>query len=158
MLALLKPSRWFSRPPAPSMFSLENIERVEGDLLCLPQVEMPLVHRFGPGVYLREITMPAGAIVIGHEHLTEHFNIVLEGSARVVMDGQTYTITAPAVFKSSPGVRKVLYITEKMRWMTVHPTAETDVETLESQLVRKSETFRAHEILTALETLNEISE
>lgn len=117
------------------------IERVEENLLHLPQIGMPLTHRFAPGVYLREIFMPAGTFVIGHEHKTEHFNIVLTGRARVLVDGVVREVGAGEVFVSKPGVRKVLYILENMRWQTVHPTDETDISKLEELLIIKSPSF-----------------
>jgi len=129
--------------------TLADIERVEGELLALPQVDMPLTHLFAPGVYLRVIDMPKGTFVIGHEHRTEHFNIVLAGRARVLVDGVVMEIKAPAVFVSHAGVRKVLEIIEDMRWATIHPTAGLDdcqnVERLEDHLRIKSETFLRHE-------------
>ena len=48
----------------------------------MPQVECPLKHYFAPGVYLREIFMPAGSVVIGKIHKTEHFNIIQKGCSR----------------------------------------------------------------------------
>lgn len=132
----------------------DGIERVESELLKLPQVDCPLVHRFAPGVYLREIFMPAGIFVIGHEHKTEHFNIVTEGCARVMMDGVAEVISAPCTFVSGAGVRKVLYIEQDMRWITVHPTNETDLEKLEAELIVKSPSFMQHlDDLKALQKL-----
>ncbi|HXJ71999.1 MAG TPA: hypothetical protein VNM37_04060 [Candidatus Dormibacteraeota bacterium] len=129
--------------------TLADIERVEGELLALPQISMPLQHLFAPGVYLRIIDMPRGTFVIGHEHKTEHFNIVLAGRAHVLVDGVVTDIKAPAVFVSQAGVRKVLHIVEDMKWATVHPTAGIDdcqnIERLEDQLRIKSETFLGHE-------------
>ena len=116
----------------------QQIEHAEARLLNLPQVDMPLVHRFAPGVYFREITMPAGTFIIGQEHRTRHFNVVLSGRARVMIDGKVEEISAPSVFVSEPGVRKVLFIQETMRWATIHATNETDVPTLERVLVRRS--------------------
>lgn len=123
---------------------MECIEQVEKRLLQFPQVQTPLTHRFAPHVYWREIEMPAGCIVIGHRHKTEHFNVVLTGRARVMMDGVVEEIVAPTVFVSKPGVRKVLYILETMRWATVHPTDETDQDRLVDELVIKSETYLQH--------------
>ena len=85
--------------------------------------------------------MPEGTFIIGHEHKTRHFNVVLTGRAAVMMDGEVREIIAPATFVSEPGVRKILYIREDMRWQTIHPTDETDVEKLEDQLVVKSASF-----------------
>jgi quercetin dioxygenase-like cupin family protein len=116
----------------------EDIERAEARLVNLPQVDLPLVHRFAPGVYFREVTMPVGTFIIGQEHRTRHFNVVLSGRARVMIDGKVEEIRAPSVFVSEPGVRKVLFIQETMRWATIHATTETDVPTLERVLVRRS--------------------
>jgi hypothetical protein len=118
-----------------------HLEAMEAELLKHPQVEAPLTHHFSPGVYLREVFMPAGSIIIGHEHTTEHFNIVLSGTAQVVIDGKMSRIVAPCVFPSGVGVRKALLIEQDMRWLTVHPTDETDLEKLEAKLIRKSEVF-----------------
>ena len=124
--------------------TLENIEQIEARMLDLPQVDCPLTHIFTPGSYYREILMPAGAFVIGHRHKTEHVNIVLSGKASVLCDGQMMHIEAPYVFVSKPGVRKLLYIRETMRWATVHPTNETDLQKLEAELIEKSGAYLEH--------------
>ncbi len=128
----------------------DQIESLEKELLNLPQVECPLKHNFAPGVYMREITMPAGSFVIGHEHLTEHFNVVLTGKARVMIDGVIEDLVAPCYFISKPNVRKVLYIVEEMKFATIHPTNETSVEVLENTLIRKSNSFIKYEEAKAL--------
>ena len=133
----------------------EQIEAIEEQLLNFPQVECPLKHNFAPGVYMREITMPAGSLIIGHEHLTEHFNVVLTGKARVMIDGVIEDLIAPCYFISKPNVRKVLYILEEMKFATIHPTEETSVDVLESTLVRKSNCFIKHEeAIKLLESIN----
>ena len=132
-----------------------QIEAVEGACLDLPQIDCPLVHKFAPGVYLREIFMPRGTFIIGHEHRTEHFNIVLSGRARVMMEGKVHEIMGPCTFVSKPGVRKVLLILEDMRWATVHPTHETDLHALEDELIVKSQTFLEHESMEMLARLQQ---
>ena len=122
-----------------------GIERVEAMCLGAPQTEMPLEHKFAPGVYVREIFMPKDTFVIGHEHKTEHFNVVLSGRAKVLVDGKcVQLIEAPAVFISKPGVRKVLRIYEDMRWMTIHPNPEDEqrIDVLEDVLVVQSQSFK----------------
>jgi hypothetical protein len=129
----------------------DQIEAVEQKLLQLPQIDCPLVHRFAPSVYMREVTMPVGSFVIGHEHNTEHFNVVLTGKARVMIDGMVEDIVAPCVFVSKPSVRKILFIVEEMKWATVHPTEETNLEVLDSVLITKSNAFVAHAEVKAME-------
>lgn len=121
--------------------SAAQLERLEAAMLRAPQVDTPVTHRHAPGVYLREVCMPAGSVIIGHKHKTEHFNIVLTGSARVLIDGELSHIKAPCVFSSGVGVRKALLIETEMRWLTVHPTDETDLAKLETALIEKSEAF-----------------
>lgn len=114
---------------------------------CEKAIDTPLKHHFLPGLYIREILMPVGpggTVIIGHLHKTRHFNIVLKGKARVLIDGKVRTIEAPAVFVSEPGVRKVLNILEDMTWCTVHLTSETDVAKLEEELVDKTNHFLAN--------------
>jgi hypothetical protein len=138
-----------------------RIEEVEGQLLPLQQREMPLVHHFAPGIYTREILMPRGTFVIGHKHKTKHFNVVLTGRAIVMMDGVSHHIAAPCIFVSEPGVRKVLYIVESMRWATIHtnPDDETCVEVLEDRLIEQSATYKAHmEDMKQLKELAEVAQ
>ncbi len=125
---------------------LQRIEAIEKTMLNAPQIDVPLHHAFAPNVYLRQVTMPKGAVIIGHQHKTEHFNIVLSGRASVYMEGEMHEIVAPSIFKSSAGVRKVLFIHETMVWATVHPTSETNLDKLDEELIIKSESFQQHQI------------
>ena len=103
-----------------------------------PQVECPVKHHFSPGLYMREIFMPAGTIVIGKVHKTEHFNIIVKGAAYIVHDdGSHEELIAPTVFVSKAGVQKVLVITEDMVWMTTHVTEETDVQKIEDMIIEQ---------------------
>ena len=103
------------------------------------QVECPLLHDFAPGVYNRTMFMPKGTFVIGKTHKTKHFNVVLTGVAKVMIDGEIEEIRAPHMFVSEAGVKKVLYILEDMTWMTIHPTEKTDLDELEKELVYSQE-------------------
>lgn len=121
----------------------QEIRSVASQLEQCKQVPCPVTHHFSPGMYLREIFMPAGTFVVGHEHKTQHQNIVLTGRARVLMEGRISEIAAPCVFESGPGVQKVLYIIEDMRFITVHANPEdcTDVVKLEEQLLNLEPEF-----------------
>lgn len=139
--------------------SNNEIERVEGQLLTaqrmgnIPTVEIPLKHRFAPGVYLREVFMPAGSFVIGHEHKTEHFNIIVQGVASVMMGGKLFLLNAPHTVVSGPGVRKVLYIHEDCIWQTVHANPDNirDLAKLDEMFVRHSPSYHIH--ISELEAL-----
>src|SRR3972149_7843487 len=121
-----------------------KIEQVESRLLELPQVECSVVHHFGPGIYIREVTLPAGTLAIGHAQKFDHLNIMLTGAVAMVGDdGQTKILRAPMIFVGKPG-RKLGYILETCVWQNVYATDERDIDKLESMFLDKSTTWQAH--------------
>jgi hypothetical protein len=130
-------------PPTPDLFAglpdipfKQKVHALARYMRDLEQTPLPVKHHFSPGLYMREIFMPAGTIVIGKIHKTEHFNILVSGACLIVHDDDhREELRAPMVFVSKPGVQKVLYITEDMTWMTTHVTHETDLKKLEALLI-----------------------
>ena len=128
----------------------ERVESVEGKMLAHPMAKLAkdyhVEHRFSDGVYVRQILMPRGDTVIGAKHRTRHLNIIQQGRAAVIMDGELQIIQAPMIFESAPGVRKVLHILDgPMIWATVHVTTERDLDKLQEQLIEHSQTFLEYE-------------
>lgn len=140
----------------------DKIEEVEAKILKMPEAKLAkdyrVDHHFAPGVYYRQIYMPAGDLIIGMQHRTSHLNVILQGSAAVMMDGVMHFIKAPYVVKSEAGVRKILYIQEDMIWATVHPTTETDLVKLEHELIDKSASFKAFEEMNQMKAMIEKGE
>lgn len=104
-------------------------------MMDMQQVECPLTHYFAPGIYVREIFMPADTNIIGKIHKTEHLNVVLQGRVAVIHEGGAFdVITAPYTFTSKAGVGKALYIYEDCVWQTIHATDLRDINALEELL------------------------
>lgn len=119
----------------------EKIKAIEPLMLDMPQVACPVTHHFGPGVCIREVTMPAGTMAIGHHQNFAHMNNFIKGKVLMLMDdGTTKEISAPMTFVGEPG-RKIGYIIEDMVWQNIYPTNETDVETIEKTYLTKSTEF-----------------
>jgi len=93
----------------------------------------PLKHWLSPGIYAREIHLPAGTVVVGKIHRHRHFNIISKGSISCYTEFGLETHTAPASFISEPGTKRVVHTHEDAIWTTIHPnpTNETDLATLE---------------------------
>lgn len=123
----------------------EQINALEAELLPLNRERLPVKHMFCKGVYCREIYMPKGTLAIGHAHSEECLNIVVSGSVSVVVDGEVKRVSAPACFVSLPGVRKIGYVHEDTIWITVHPTRDYDIATIEAKMIVKSEAFKKYE-------------
>jgi hypothetical protein len=98
---------------------------------------MPLTHRFTPGLYIREIFMPAGAIVVSRIHRFEHPYVMSMGRCAVYIDGDGWReLRAPHTGITLPGTRRLLAIFEDTIWTTFHlnPTEERDIATLEDMV------------------------
>lgn len=104
----------------------------------LPQTDIPLTHHFSKDIYGREILMPAGTIVIGKIHKHSSLNILAGGEISLLTEEGTKRLSAPYVVSSKPGIKRVIYVHKDATWVTVHGTAETDVDKIEEQFIAKT--------------------
>ena len=128
---------------------IEDVEQhgffnaVEAALLKQPQAECPVQHFFIPGHYCRQITMPAGSLIVSKVHNTWHAYTVTKGFVSVVTDEQQMRVQHIRVggegehFASltEPGTRRLLFCHEETVWTTFHPTQMTDVDTIEDSIM-----------------------
>lgn len=98
-------------------------------------IDVPVIHHFAPGVYMRQMDAAAGTLVVSKMHRTEHMNILLSGSLTVATENGIELLKAPVVLKSMPGTKRIGYFHEDSSWITVHPTDETDLEVIEQQVI-----------------------
>lgn len=92
-------------------------------------------HHFAPGLYLRELFIPAGTVLTGKIHRFETMNILLKGSIRVTTDNGMKTLDAPQIFNSKPGTKKAGFAITDTTWLNVHPTEETDLKEIEREFI-----------------------
>lgn len=115
-----------------------KILAMEEFMLEQEQVEIPVRHHFCNGIYAREITAPAGVIMTGMVHRTEHLNIMSKGEVSVMTEDGMKRFKAPCTFVSKPGTKRIGYVHEEMVWTTIHATTETDLKKLEAMLVTRT--------------------
>lgn len=119
-----------------------SVALLEREMLKAEQMPCPVIHRFAPGLYIREINMPAGAFAIGAYHHTAHLNIMMKGRLTILSDNGSITeLKAPMMFVSQPG-QKIGYVHEDTVWQNIFATDETDIETLEAMYVDKGRAWR----------------
>jgi hypothetical protein len=111
------------------MFSMPN--HLEGD-----DFNAITKHHFEQGVYMRELFIPKGMVLTGKIHKTKHLNILSAGKITVWTEEGMKTLTAPAVIRSEPGIKRVGYAHEDSVWITVHqnPSDERDIKKVEDRL------------------------
>lgn len=103
----------------------------------------PLKHSFGDGLYIREIFMPKGTLVMSKIHKKTHPYFVLKGICLVVTEEGTVKIEAPFQGMTMAGTKRALYIVEDTTWICVHRTDETDLKKIEEDII--AEDFEAYE-------------
>lgn len=92
-------------------------------------------HFFAEGMYLREMSIPAGTLVMGKTHRMEHFLIVTKGRAVVVSEEGRQEIAAGYVSRSPAGAKRAILALEDLTMITVHPNEENtrDLEEIEEK-------------------------
>ena len=117
----------------------------------MPQAELETLHHFAPGIYVRELRIPAGVCLTGAVHKTEHLNICLRGKLKVVSATMADKIVEGGeIFVSPAGTKRAAIVIDDAVWLTVHATEETDVDKLESMLVHNDRMLlerERHELL-----------
>lgn len=113
--------------PAPTR---ELVCALEIELHKLPQIDCPVRNHFAPGIYAREMTIPAGVVATGAVHKTEHLTIISKGHLRITTDDGVRDFFAPAAFVSKGGTKRAAYAIEETVLTTIHATDETDVDKL----------------------------
>lgn len=123
--------------------SMPEILRIEKEIEKMPQVTLPVEHYQVDGVYVRSMFIPAGTILTGKIHNFENIAILAQGTIRVSNGTDSYVLTAPHIMVDNPGVKRIGYAETDVTFITVHKTANTEIDDIEQELV--SDTFEEYE-------------
>ena len=137
-------------PPQDSRLQTKGVTReqvlgFEKALSRLPGVQFgdsdncPLKHSFGDGIYVREIFIPKGTLLVGKIHRHSHPNFLLKGHVTVITeDGGIERLKAPLSMISPAATKRIVYAHEGTVWVTVHVTEEHDIDAIEEEVIAKS--------------------
>jgi hypothetical protein len=102
----------------------------------LPPVDCPVTDHFAPGLYAREMFIPAETVLTGKIHKYANLSIMSKGALRLFMeDGSTQDVRAPFTYVAPPGTRRAALALEDTVWTVIHATEETDVDKIEQAVV-----------------------
>jgi hypothetical protein len=96
----------------------------------------PLKHSFSEGVYIREMFMAKGSLVIGKLYKISHTWFLLEGEITVATDEGINHYIAPCYVHAPEGTKRVIQALEDSVFVNVYPNPDniTDINTLEDML------------------------
>jgi hypothetical protein len=113
----------------------EQIIRLQEAMLP-QQCEQPEpTHFFAPGMYLRELTVPAGMLLVGKTHRHAHFLVVTKGRAEVISEFGRSVVEPGHISVSQAGVKRVVLALEDTQFVTVHlnPSDTQDLTVVEAE-------------------------
>ena len=117
--------------PAPG---LREIMRLQQSMSELPQFELPVQHHFTAGAYGRQLFVPAGVMLVGKLHRTEHFLLVV-GDVEIINGAQRERVTGIRVMNTKPGTKRAIYAHADSTLFTFHVTDLKDVEAIEEEII-----------------------
>uniref|UniRef100_A0A6M3IH16 Uncharacterized protein n=1 Tax=viral metagenome TaxID=1070528 RepID=A0A6M3IH16_9ZZZZ len=106
-------------------------------------VDCPVSHVFSGGVYIRQILIPKGTLIMGKRHRHETCNILMKGTMSVFVgeNEPLNVISGPLIFTSPPLSKKLAYTHEDCVFINIHPTNETDVDKIEQEFIIPEEEY-----------------
>lgn len=113
-----------------------TFDQVEAALATCEQADLPVVHRFAPGVYCREIHIPAGVMATSAVHKSTHLFTISQGRIRVISETEgAVEYAAPYTGITEPGTRRMVLALEDVVWTTYHPTEKTDLAEIAEEIL-----------------------
>ena len=121
---------------------VEGMEEIKNFLMdpTMEQAELPLKHSFAPGVYAREMEIPAGTLLIGKIHKHRHHNFLMKGSIIVLTETNgVELLQAPLMIVSEEGTQRIGYAVTDTVWTTIHENKDNseDLVLIEKRTVVK---------------------
>lgn len=104
-------------------------------MLALPsdeKREMDVKHTFLDGMYMRELFIPKGTLLVGKIHKMGCLNIVSKGDISVLTESGSARLKSGYTVASPAGIQKLGYAHEDTVFVNVFRTDETDPEKIDA--------------------------
>jgi len=118
----------------------EQIDRLQGEMVKMPQVELQTEHYFVLGMYCRRVFRPAGTLIVGKVHKHPHFFLCVKGEIIAWTEKGMKKLQAGDVVECQPGTKRVTLATQDSIGVTIHKTDKTDLDEIETELVEPDNT------------------
>lgn len=131
--------------------TLDQIERLQREMMQLPQPELETEHYFSGGMYCRKLTRPAGTLIVGKVHKKDHFFMCAKGQIIAWSEKGMVTLNAGDVLASKAGTKRVTLAVTDAIGITFHKTNKLNLDKIEKELIEPDEMalFDAHNKLKA---------
>lgn len=121
-----------------NIMMLEAKMRQRPDVIIGDSPLFPLKHNFADGVYVREIFIPKGSLIVGKIHKHSHPNFLMKGDVSVLTEEGPKRLKAPLSMISPAGTKRVVYAHEDTVWITIHVTNKKNLKKIEKEIIAKN--------------------
>lgn len=96
-----------------------------------------LKHSFADGIYMREIKIPAGQLLVGKIHRHSHPNVLLSGEVLVRTEyGGSQYLKGPMAMISPAATKRGVFTLTDCHWITFHKVGEErDLKKIEEMVI-----------------------
>ena len=105
----------------------------------------PLTHSFSEGVYIREMAMVKGGMVIGKIHNRSHTWFLMKGRLLIATENDTVEYEAPAYVNAPAGSKRVIQALEDSVFINVHPNPDNIKDTDELERILTCVSYKEYE-------------
>lgn len=119
--------------------TLEEIERLQHEMMQMPQAELQTEHYFSGGMYCRKLTRPAGTLIVGKVHKKDHFFLCAKGQIIAWSEKGMVTLNEGDVIASKAGTKRVTLAVTDAIGITFHKTNKINLDKIEKELIEPDE-------------------
>lgn len=95
-------------------------------------------HHFSAGVYVKQMHLDEGFYVETHAHNFDHFGLLGNGSAMVILDDVSETYCAPCLIEIKAGKKHKIIALTNIDWFCIHATDVTDPQKIDEVLIKRN--------------------
>ena len=118
----------------------EMIDRLQAEMVKVPQADLKTEHYFSGGMYCRKLIRPAGTLIVGKIHKKDHFFMCAAGEIISWSEKGMVTLRPGDIIESKAGTKRVTLAVSDSIGVTFHRTDKTDLDEIEAELIEPDET------------------
>tara|TARA_E500000318_G_C3544688_1_gene206115 strand:+ start:434 stop:868 length:435 start_codon:yes stop_codon:yes gene_type:complete len=123
---------------AKELINKSNETKVVGDATSIVHDDIvPLKHSFADQIYIRQMEMKKGTMVIGAIHNHRHVWFLLTGHLTISNNKDVQDYEAPCYVVSEAGTQRAIYANEDSIFVNIHKNPENieNIDELEKEIV-----------------------
>lgn len=104
----------------------QALAHLEDEMKKQPQAKVKIKHIHGDGWVARQMSAPAGAIIMGARHKFDNTSLLSKGKIIIIGEDGANEFTAPATVIAKAGTKRLGFVQQDVVWTSIVYTDERD--------------------------------